>query len=386
MQRYSALMSWICLLAFVNLANCLPFDLPDSITFEEVQEGINEGTMLLIDVRPEGDVAKFGKIPTSYAVPIDQVPEAFSPETSDEEFEETYGVARPGLDDPFVLYCRQGVGARAAESILKGLGYTNMRVYDGSFKEWTERGAKIVGKLTDSISFEEVQEGVNDGTMLLIDVRPEGDVEKFGKIPTSYAVPITQVPKAFSELSDEEFEETYGFAKPGLDDPFVLYCRQGLGARAANVILKGLGYTNIRVYDGSFREWRQKGGEIERKDSDSISFEEVQEGIEEGTILLIDVRPEGDVEKFGKIPKSYSVPITQVPNAFSDEMSDEEFEETYGFAKPGLEDPFVLYCRQGLGARAAQIILKSYGYTNMRVYDGSFKEWKAKGGTIELEI
>jgi len=164
-----------------------------------------------------------------------------------------------------------------------------------------------------------------------------------------------------------------------------LYCRQGLGARAAQVILKGIGYTNIRVYDGSFREWRQKGGEIEGKVSDSITFEEVQEGIEEGTMLLIDVRPEGDVEKFGKIPTSYAVPITQVPEAFS-EMTEDEFEENFGFARPGLDDPFVLYCRQGLGARAAQILLKSYGYTNMRVYDGSFKEWKQKGGTIELDV
>merc|ERR1711973_444525 len=274
MLRHTALISLI-----VAFANCIPLDLPDTITFEEVQDGIREGTMLLIDVRPEGDVDKFGKIPTSYAVPITQVPEAFA-KLSDDEFEETYGFAKPGLDDPFVLYCRQGVGARAAQIILKGLGYTNMRVYDGSFAEWKEKGGKIVGKVTDSITFEEVQEGVNDATMLLIDVRPEGDVEKFGKIPNSYSVPITQVPKAFSEMSDEEFEETYGFAKPGLDDPFVLYCRQGLGARAAQVILKGLGYKNIRVYDGSFREWRQRGGEIEGKVSDSISDEVEQEGNE----------------------------------------------------------------------------------------------------------
>lgn len=91
-------------------------------------------------------------------------------------------------------------------------------------------------------------------------MRPEGDVGKLGKIPNSYAVPITQVPEAFSEMT-EEFKENYGFAKSRLDDSFCLLSKQGLGAKCSSSnCLKKNNWFYLRVFDGSFKEWQQKKG------------------------------------------------------------------------------------------------------------------------------
>ena len=42
------------------------------------------------------------------------------------------------------------------------------------------------------------------------------------------------------------------------DAPIVSYCRTGMMACIATVFLKEKGFTNIRMYDGSWTEWGQQ--------------------------------------------------------------------------------------------------------------------------------
>jgi 3-mercaptopyruvate sulfurtransferase SseA len=47
-----------------------------------------------------------------------------------------------------------------------------------------------------------------------------------------------------------------------------LTCGSGVRAVVADEILQKIGYKNIRIYYGSFDEWREKKGEVEKVNLD----------------------------------------------------------------------------------------------------------------------
>jgi rhodanese-related sulfurtransferase len=55
----------------------------------------------------------------------------------------------------------------------------------------------------------------------------------------------------------DEFESTYGFRKPGVEDPLVFYCRSGKRSGLAASIAEKLGYKEIYDYSGSWIDWNQ---------------------------------------------------------------------------------------------------------------------------------
>ncbi|CAL4123003.1 unnamed protein product, partial [Meganyctiphanes norvegica] len=65
------------------------------------------------------------------------------------------------------------------------------------------------------------------------------------------------------KLSPEDFESKTGFIKPEKDSPIVTMCFVGIRSQTAQLALMGAGYTNVRNYFGSFRDWHAKGGEIQ---------------------------------------------------------------------------------------------------------------------------
>jgi len=117
----------------------------------------------------------------------------------------------------------------------------------------------------NSISFKEVLAIVEDPSSdeIIIDVRTREELFQNGKIPGSFNVPIGEIKDAFSKLTADAFKDSYGFAKPSLSHPMVVYCGSGRRARKAFKILVEMGYSNIRVYDGSWLDWIANGGPIE---------------------------------------------------------------------------------------------------------------------------
>lgn len=66
---------------------------------------------------------------------------------------------------------------------------------------------------------------------LLIDVREPHEFEA-NTIPTSINLPITSQPDALL-LSEEEFSDKFGFAKPPVGKEVVFFCKAGVRSRAA---------------------------------------------------------------------------------------------------------------------------------------------------------
>ncbi|KAK8128575.1 thiosulfate sulfurtransferase [Apiospora sp. TS-2023a] len=113
------------------------------------------------------------------------------------------------------------------------------------------------------------------------------------------------------------------------------------------------------------------------------SFEEIQNL--PSNVTLIDVREPGEIRQTGRIPGALNIPITTSPDSFH--ISEEEFEDRFGFVRPNPneneEQEVVFYCKAGVRSRAAAGIAREAGWKKVGEYPGSWVEWSGKGGKIE---
>lgn len=76
------------------------------------------------------------------------------------------------------------------------------------------------------------------------------------------------------------------------------------------------------------------------------------EGREGSGYVIIDVRGEEEVAFTGKIsPNTYTLPLPLIAREGEDgafNMDAEDFEEEFGFAKPGLDETLVFTCKAGV--------------------------------------
>jgi len=121
-------------------------------------------------------------------------------------------------------------------------------------------------KLPD-IEFEELNDKLSKGEVTLIDVRAPNELQTTGKIPNSRNVILQLIGTTFM-LPPGDFEEKTGFIKPEKDSPLVTMCFVGIRSETAQLALMGAGYTNVRNYLGSFRDWHAQGGEVEMVDKE----------------------------------------------------------------------------------------------------------------------
>jgi rhodanese-related sulfurtransferase len=95
-------------------------------------------------------------------------------------------------------------------------------------------------------------------TTLLIDVREPSEFDT-NSIPTAHNIPISSQPDALM-LSEEDFEDRFGWKKPGLEKEVVFFCKAGVRSSAAAQLAKQAGYENVGEYRGSWLDWERRGG------------------------------------------------------------------------------------------------------------------------------
>jgi thiosulfate/3-mercaptopyruvate sulfurtransferase len=105
----------------------------------EVLDAVQAGGTPIVDCRMQSTYVSAGEhIPGATRLPA---PEAFDPVTgrvrADDELRTM--AERAGLDPtrPAILYCGGGVSASAVYTALTDIGYQGLRVYDGSWSEWS---------------------------------------------------------------------------------------------------------------------------------------------------------------------------------------------------------------------------------------------------------
>ncbi|CZR46490.1 uncharacterized protein FPRO_11939 [Fusarium proliferatum ET1] len=114
------------------------------------------------------------------------------------------------------------------------------------------------------------------------------------------------------------------------------------------------------------------------------SFGDIKNHIEKsdpGNVVLIDVREPVELFETGKIPGAINIPITSAAQSFH--ISDEDFEDMYGFQRPAKNKELVFYCKAGVRARAAAQLAHYAGWDKIGDYAGSWLDWEAQQGPVE---
>ncbi|KAK9465625.1 Rhodanese-like domain-containing protein [Lipomyces arxii] len=93
-----------------------------------------------------------------------------------------------------------------------------------------------------------------DPEKILVDVREPAELAQEGFIPTAINIPYKSSPQALS-LSEDAFEEKFGFAKPSKDKELVFYCLGGVRCNYAQELAGEFGYEKRGNYSGSWEDW-----------------------------------------------------------------------------------------------------------------------------------
>lgn len=161
---------------------------------------------------------------------------------------------------------------------LRYYGHENVYILDGGWNKWIAEGrpvsadkpeveeAKFVPRVNARLkaNAEEIKTGLDEGNMQLIDVRSLAEyagaasrARYGGHIPTAISIPRSTM------VADDQTVETVEnlrtrFAEKGaaLDaSDTVIYCNSGISASFGMLALELAGARNLRLYDGSWKEW-----------------------------------------------------------------------------------------------------------------------------------
>ena len=166
--------------------------------------------------------------------------------------------------------------------------------------------------------------------------------------------------------------------------------------------LERIGHARVSVLDGGLVQWILEGRKVEAtpvrprkvsyqpsgdgRRSNDITLQEVKQARDQGDALLLDVRTQ---EEYQGDPRS-KVPSGHIPGArwwpwdgsvdfgAGFRLKDRQQLEQ-SLAAVGASDkkqPIVTYCRTGHRASQSYLTLRSLGYENVRLYDGSMVEYQ----------
>jgi rhodanese-related sulfurtransferase len=101
--------------------------------------------------------------------------------------------------------------------------------------------------------------GREDSQYVVVDVRTGGEIVNTGKLsPSVYSVPIEVIMEHnVFELSEDDFEEICGFAKPMPDETLVFTCAAGIRSVYACQFAAKAGYSKLVNYVGGSNDWFQ---------------------------------------------------------------------------------------------------------------------------------
>ncbi|KAI2781130.1 Rhodanese-like protein [Daldinia loculata] len=161
------------------------------------------------------------------------------------------------------------LGPQAAKGAARGFARPQLfrRIAPISVR-WSSDSA--TGSGSKIWNFEEIKAALSTPTstpkVTIIDTREPSELSTTGRIPGALNVPIASAPDSF-HIPADEFADRFGFERPPPDsdgEVVVFYCKAGVRSRAAAQIAREAGWKNVGEYPGSWLDWVQKGGKIER--------------------------------------------------------------------------------------------------------------------------
>lgn len=168
-------------------------------------------------------------------------------------------------------------GMLAARGVwmLEYFSHTDVSILDGGMKKWQEENlqiqtkpnpfqpSKFSGKINPEIisSYQYILDNID--TLKIIDVRSDQEYDgtvvraaQVGHIPGSVNIDWNlNITDDGTFKSDDELSKLYQISK---DSEIVTYCQGAYRAANTFLVLKKLGFANVRVYLGSWGEWGNK--------------------------------------------------------------------------------------------------------------------------------
>ncbi|NOR75700.1 MAG: hypothetical protein GQ525_11125 [Draconibacterium sp.] len=168
--------------------------------------------------------------------------------------------------------------------LLKYLGAPNVKMLDGNLIAWKAKRRPITGspskvaagtfaaKADASIlaNMDDVKNASGNSSVVLVDARTPAEYAgtaktelRKGHIPGAVNIDHTTLLDSKSLLKSNDalkpLFESKGVTK---DKTVIAYCESSTRAGIVFLALKGLGYTNVKVYDGAYLEWQATAANI----------------------------------------------------------------------------------------------------------------------------
>lgn len=157
--------------------------------------------------------------------------------------------------------------------VLEYLGYQNVKILDGHMKGWRDArlpvtktpttlpAVTVTTKVNKAIfaDYNYVKSKLNNAGTLLVDVSSPKEFGE-GKIPGAKNVENKsffneETSKLKTKAEIEKVLASNGITK---DKEIILYCASSARAGTVFMILKALGYKNVKVYEPGYNEWKTK--------------------------------------------------------------------------------------------------------------------------------
>jgi len=198
------------------------------------------------------------------------------------------------LDAPVIFY-DAGMENRAPRPafMLRALGNSESRVLHGGIRAWREAGRPLSTTLNSRppgfprarpprldqrwvAGVDDVIDTLRDGSAQLLDVRDEPEYRgrrrlqwnpRLGRLPGAIPLEWTALLERDSSTAqgpligfkpDHELSQLVLGAGLSADLPVIVYCQKSHRACNTYLALERLGFHDVRVYVGSFREWSRR--------------------------------------------------------------------------------------------------------------------------------
>ena len=250
-------------------------------TVAELQSKLGAPDLCIIDVRPAEDFAR-GHIPGATHFDLFGLSLIDTSEAPLKAFMfmihhvfELRGVS----ENKQVIFYENNSGMRAARGLwfLEFFGHANVKMLDGGFQAWKTANAPITTAVTAPqaaafkiaerrevlASADDVLRSLNKKDVAILDTRSKGEylgtqvrAARGGAIPGSIHIEWTDnIAPDGKFKSNDELKAMYDKAGITRDKEVVSYCQGGYRAAHSYVALRLLGFSKVRNYIGSWKEW-----------------------------------------------------------------------------------------------------------------------------------
>ncbi len=254
------------------------------------------------------------------------------------------------------------------------------------------------------ITTAELESKLEEPELLVIDTRSFKEYSE-GHVPGSvnldlFAFHWIDTTKQGIENFNKQTEMIFSFVGINSEKKVVFYDDvSGMLAARGVWMLEYFSHPDVSILDGGMKKWKKENRPIQTKSnpfqpskfSGKInpeiisSYEFIVDNID--TLKIIDARSaeeyNGDIVRaaqIGHIPKSVNIDWNLNINDDGTFKSDDELSKLYQIPK---DSAIVTYCQGAYRAANSFLALKKLGFTNVRVYLGSWGEW---GNKLDLPV